>query len=253
MRYGLIADVHANLPALDAALAALDRAGVDEVLCAGDLVGYGPFPDACVERVLDRCSLVVAGNHDLIAIGRLDTGRCDALARQTLDWTREAIGDATRSALEALPLEATAPGGVQMTHGAPGDPERYVRAADEAQALAAALDDGATALVLGHTHVAAVVGERRGAMLDSLETVVLPEGERVVVNPGSIGQSRSRDPRARAAVLDLERRTVEVLAIDFDHAVTRAALRERGLPPWACHRPPARFPGQYRLRRMLGR
>lgn len=106
MRIGVIADVHANLPGLEAVLGALEGAGVDTYLCAGDLVGYGPWPNECVERVAALPGLCVAGNHDLIATDRLGDDRCEPLARTTLAWTREHLGSYARAYLEALPLSA---------------------------------------------------------------------------------------------------------------------------------------------------
>src|SRR3954452_19829584 len=111
MRFGLIADVHANLPALEAALEALERERVDAYICAGDLVGYGPHPNETVARVRWLDPICVAGNHDLMALGRLPTGRADALARQTLAWTREELDGDARAYLEALPAVAHAADG----------------------------------------------------------------------------------------------------------------------------------------------
>src|SRR3954451_22574338 len=91
MRFAVIADVHANRHALDAALAFLADQDVEVYLCAGDLVGYGPFPNECVRRVRDLPGVCVAGNHDLIALGRLSDERCVPLARASLRWTRAAL------------------------------------------------------------------------------------------------------------------------------------------------------------------
>ena len=88
MRYGVLADIHGNLHALRAALGALGREGVDRYLIAGDLVGYGPNPNECVELVAGLDAVCVAGNHDLIALDRLSDERCPELARQSLRWTR---------------------------------------------------------------------------------------------------------------------------------------------------------------------
>src|SRR4051795_1126429 len=118
MRIGLIADVHANLPALETALAALERERVDAYVCAGDLVGYGPHPNETVARVRELDPVCVAGNHDLMALGRLSEDRADSLARQALAWTRKQLDDETRAYLEALPLTAQAAGGrVAVAHG----------------------------------------------------------------------------------------------------------------------------------------
>jgi putative phosphoesterase len=231
MRLGVIADVHANLPALDAVVERLEAEGVDAYVCAGDVVGYGPFPNECVERVAGlRGMACVAGNHDLIALGRLSSARCIPLAQETLTWTARALGADARSWLEALSLEASPAPGLLLAHGSPGDPEEYVRTSERARELL----EATPLLVLGHTHEPWVF---EGGPADHL-----------LLNPGSVGQSRSRDPRARAAILDVEQRRATLVTVDYDADETRRALRAHGLPPGACHLPPARLP-----RRIAGR
>lgn len=242
MRLGLLADVHANRHALDAAIAWAEGEGVDAWVCAGDLVGYGPDPDDCVARVAALDAAVVAGNHDLIVLGALSDERCIPLARASLAWTTRTISGATRERLAALPARATAPGGVLVAHGSLDDPQRYVRTAEEAAgelALAARLDEAVGIVVLGHTHVPLVAGARSGDVTGPGEGVLrLPAGERWVINPGSVGQSRERRPLARAAVLDLGERTVKLGRLPYDAVGCRAALRAAGLPPASCHLPP---------------
>jgi predicted phosphodiesterase len=106
MRYGVIADVHANLHALDAALAFLCSQKIDAYLCAGDLVGYGPQPNECVRRVLALPGRCVAGNHDLIAVERLGSEGCSRLAQASLSWTRRVLDDDVRALLADLPDRA---------------------------------------------------------------------------------------------------------------------------------------------------
>lgn len=242
VRYGLISDVHANLPALDAALGALAGAKVQGLLCAGDLVGYGPHPNECVERLTEVGARCVAGNHDLIAIGRLSLERTDALARRTLEWTREVISPATREALEGLP-PLVEENGLVMTHGAIDDPQQYVLTDSQAQGqldrLARELP-AARVLVLGHTHAARAYATGRGALrLRPSRRVRLDGSGPFLLNPGSVGQARERRPVARAAVLDLEQRgEVSFLALRYDHARTVSDLVARGLPPGAAHRKP---------------
>lgn len=242
MRYGLVSDVHANLPALEAVLAALCAEGVEELLCAGDLVGYGPHPDECVARLADAGARCVAGNHDLIALGRLSLQRTDALARRTLEWTRDTISPATREALERLPA-LFAEDGVVMAHGSLDDPQCYVRTGDQAREQLDRLareHPGKRVLVLGHTHRARAYGARRGVIrLRPRGQVRLAEGETLLLNPGSVGQARERRPLARAAVLDLDRGEARLLALRYDHARTVRDLVARGLPPEAAHRRPS--------------
>src|SRR2546423_8973417 len=158
MRYGVISDVHSNLHALEAVLDALEREGIDGIICAGDLVGYGPRPNECVERIaaLDMPALVVAGNHDLMAIGRLPTEGLGPLPKQTIEWTIDVLAGGARRYLEALPESSTTDDGIVVAHGTLDDPIEYVfgnAAAAEQLALAADRHPGATLLVLGHTHM----------------------------------------------------------------------------------------------------
>jgi len=243
MRYGVIADVHANLHALDAALAFLSRQRVDEYLCAGDLVGYGPLPSESVRRVLELPGRCVAGNHDLIVLGRLTDERCVATARASLRWTRAAIADDVHAALARLPLGARA-GAVVVRHGSVTDPQQYVLS--ERQALAC-LDEleraepGARILILGHTHRPMAVSRRGRLLRRPAGTVELADDDAVVLNPGAVGQSRSRDPRARVMVLDTDVGTAAFHAVAYDEAACRRALAERGLPPDSCHVPRSRL------------
>jgi predicted phosphodiesterase len=227
MRLGLLSDIHANLPALEAALDALSDA--DEIVCAGDLVGYGPQPNEVVARLREAGIPSVAGNHDRVAMGLDDFERCDELARTTLEWTRTAIDSLTLARLAQLPDELDVGDDVLVAHGAPGDAWRYVREPDEARALLEALPDDVRTLVLGHTHEPLLVETDDG---------------RRVVNPGSVGQSRERRPIGRVALLTDD--GVEFRELHYDVDAVRVALRAAGLPSEAVHRRP---PGA--LRRMV--
>jgi predicted phosphodiesterase len=243
MRYGVLADIHGNLAALDAALAALHRAGVDRLLCLGDVVGYGPFPNECVRRVEEVGAVWVAGNHDLIAAGRMDDRRCGALARETMAWTRKVLDPDVRAHLEQLPLVAVPDAAIVLTHGALGDPGRYVAGAADADEQLRRLGDeheSAALLLLAHTHVSMAYGERAGMVLRrGSGRVALTAGERFVLNPGSVGQSRQVTARARVLVLDTAARGATFRSVRYDTAATARALRERGLPPEASHIPPS--------------
>jgi len=240
MRLGLIADVHANFHALDRVLDALATERLDGYVCAGDLVGYGPYPNECVERIASLGATCVAGNHDLIAISRMGCEGVGSTARESLAWTSRRLTAETARFLGALPLRARI-GPLVVAHGSLESPQTYVwpeLAQAELDRLAT-LEPPASALVLGHTHRAAARGSRRGALLvDGNGVVSLAEAETHLINPGSVGQSRERRPLARFAVLDLEDRSVDFRRIDYDHRSCRRALRERGLPTASYHRDP---------------
>jgi predicted phosphodiesterase len=240
MRYGVLADVHGNLDALRAVLRAIEREGVDGFLVAGDLVGYGAYPNECVAAVAELAATCAAGNHDLIVLGDLSDDRCIELARESLRWTRQVLGSDERAFLEALPRMASAPGGVRVAHGSLDDPQQYTTTGTEAAAQLALLEDRehARLLVLGHTHRTLAYGRRSGRLRADGATA-LPPGEAVLLNPGAVGQSRELRARARFAVLDLDAREARFFAIPYDVAACRAALRRAGLSPRSSHLRPS--------------
>ncbi len=238
MRYAVLADIHGNLPALEAVLADLARHEVDGVLCLGDLVGYGPFPNECIAAVARLSGPVVAGNHDLIALGALSDARCIRLARRTLNWTRIALTPASHGFLAALPGRADAGGGVVLCHGTLDDPQEYLTTPTQAIDNLARLGTAADILLVGHTHRPLAMGA------DGRVLSVTPSGElvfgreSVVLNPGAVGQVRGGPVVARYLTLDTDERVAHFRQVGYNVARTRRELRRQGLPA-----------GTYRLRR----
>jgi predicted phosphodiesterase len=254
MRYGLLADVHANLAALQAVLQQLAGASVDRYVVAGDLVGYGPNPNECVEAIAELDPVCVSGNHDLMAIGLLSDERCIPLGQAAMRWTRSVLSADARAYLEALPARAEATGGVIVAHGSLDDPERYTTNANEAVDELAELErtyPDARILVLGHTHRPLIVGSESKREHQRQERRALNVGERYVVNPGGVGQARELRCRARFGVLDLDLNTLELRAIRYDTASCRRDLRSAGLSPRSCHLRPSAAEAARRARRGL--
>jgi predicted phosphodiesterase len=258
MRYGLLSDVHANRQALESAMEFLSRQRVDAVLCAGDLVGAGAAPDACVRDVISEAAGCVAGNHDLAVLGELPDARLSPQAWSSVAWTRTQLSPESWDRLSALPLVFRGPDGVMVAHGSLDDPQRYVQTGEEAHGqLARLASEGPEwrILVLGHTHQPLAAGERSGIVLDGGEgTVRLRPGERWLINPGSVGQAREWRVYARIAILDLGRATVSFRGLRYDTAGCRRELRRHGLDPSSCHLRPQ--PSQIalgRLRRVASR
>lgn len=235
MRFGVLADIHANWHALDAALSFLGGAGIERFLCAGDLVGYGPLPNCTVERILSLPGHVVAGNHELIVLGELDEDRCTDFARASLQWTRDALDDEARARLGALPRRLVLADGVALAHGSWNDPQQYVQTEAQAQVALGELQSqvsDAEILVVGHTHEPLAVAQRGGELLRAgVGEVVLPRGDRFLLNPGAVGQARSGPARARVMILDLDRRSASFHSVRYDVRGCRRALKARGLPP----------------------
>ena len=243
VRYGVLADIHGNLHALEATLRLFEREEVDGYLCAGDLVGYGPFPNECVELVSSLKPLCVMGNHDLMALDRLSEDDCIPLAQTTMRWTRTVLSDASRDYLEGLPPRATLDG-VVVAHGSLEDSTYYVATAPEAARELDRLrsqEPHAEVLILGHTHRHAMFEQASGRLRAPGEAGVSLPRERgpFLLNPGSVGQARERRARARCMLLDLDRREATFHAVAYDMSGCLRALRDQGLPPNACHLPPS--------------
>jgi diadenosine tetraphosphatase ApaH/serine/threonine PP2A family protein phosphatase len=202
----------------------------------------------------------VAGNHELLALGRLPTDRCGNLARLTLDWTRNALREDACRYLSALPVRAEAPGGVVLTHASLDDPQQYIRDPSEAAAqldLLAAEHPLASTLIIGHTHRSWVCGRRAGTLpIPRDGQVRLQPGQPYLLNPGSVGQSRYRErvPRARCLLLDLDQGRATFYALAYDVESCRRELRRQGLPERSYHVPGSwRRSAAHRLRSLVRR
>ena len=244
MRYGLISDIHGNLPALRVALAELRNRGVDQLLCMGDLVGYGPWPNECVAEIAAQGAVSVAGNQDLAAVGKLPEATLSDHARLILDWTRSVLEPDAVTYLETLPLQASVHPALRLAHGSLEDPERYIFRVEDAEQQLARLkevDPAADMLLLGHTHKAMAYGPAAGMRRFAPRKPMDLTENAYLLNPGSIGQSRERKPWARVALLDLDRRQVTFFALGYDLESCRKELIRLGLPPDACHARPSRI------------
>jgi predicted phosphodiesterase len=243
MRYAILADVHGNLPALEAILVALQQRRIDQYICAGDVVGYGPNPVECIGRIERLQPAWVAGNHELMLLGRQSASGGPALVRRTLEWTRSVLPDRALARLAALPLSIQLPGGVVVTHASLVDVERRVRRPSQViEELDRLQSRFATArvLVLGHTHHVLLANRQSALGWGWLpRTVALPPGP-CVLNPGSVGQARGFLGIARAAVLDTRRNQVELLATTYPTTQLEHDLANAGLPRWSYHRSPLR-------------
>lgn len=238
-RYGVLSDIHGNLHALQASINDLRALGVDRWICAGDIVGYGPQPNECVETIMELGAICVAGNHELLALDRIGMQRSGSLCRETAAWTRATLSSANRSLLDSLPHTASVDDDIVVTHGSLNDPEEYVRERQQALTqldLLEAREGTARVVVLGHTHEQlAFSGEDRLHRLDA--GIRIDPSAGALVNPGAVGQSRHREsqPRARHLLIDTESWLFTFRATAYDTVAARAALRRRRLPPECLH------------------
>lgn len=237
MRYLIISDIHSNLPAFEAVLA--DAGSFDKVWCLGDVVGYGPDPNECVERLRDLPHVCVVGNHDWAVLGNMDTEDFNPYAKRACLWTREQLSPSNLEYLETLP-RGLVEEGFTLVHGSPRHPIwEYILYSFTAKANFGYFDT--RFCLVGHTHVPIIYRHRpenRYQACDTLtpsldDPLVLGE-DRLIINPGSVGQPRDGDPRASYAILDSDRKrsdlSLEYRRIPYSIEITQARMVERGLP-----------------------
>jgi predicted phosphodiesterase len=230
MRVAVISDIHANLYALEAVLAEIDRETPDQLWCLGDLVGYGARPNECCGLVRERADLCLIGNHDLVALGSLGIEDFNPEAAEAARWTASVLDEESRSYLASLPPSA-APEHAQLFHASARDPVWEYVLTDEA-ALATLLLTTAPLVLVGHSHIALAVALGTGVV----EGGLAPGGTthdldgRWLLNPGSVGQPRDGDPNAAWLLLDLEARFASFRRVAYPIQETQRELREAGLP-----------------------
>jgi predicted phosphodiesterase len=229
MRLAILSDIHANLPALEAVLGDVDGAGVAELWCLGDVVGYGAQPDECAE---------------LVVLGELDISSFSPAAAAAVRWTQQSARDGTLDFLRRLePADESRD--VALYHASPRDPVwEYVLWPDQAAECIAV--QAARVSLIGHSHVALffVVAENRrpapgrsvemedaarGAQAGSGTRLDLSEGS-WLVNPGSVGQPRDGDPRAAWLELDTDSWEATYHRVEYEIDRAAAAIEATDLP-----------------------
>lgn len=237
--YGLVADIHGNREALAAALAALDRRKVGRLLCLGDIIGYNADPDECVAMLRKRGALAIAGNHDLIGLGRLDFARCSNKAMYSLKRTRRDLAPASAAYLAALPGYRVIDERIVLVHGGVRDVEQYLVSSAHIRQNAEYLDADfpeARLCFFGHSHEQKVYEVHDGNVRDLTLApgLTLLQDRVYFVNPGSVDASRKRERKlAEFAVLDTDAFRLEFWRVPYDCAAAEAKAAVFGyrIPP----------------------
>jgi predicted phosphodiesterase len=232
MRIALLSDVHGNLPAFEAVLADVQKEGVDEHWCLGDLVGYGAQPDACVSLARETCTVCLSGNHDLVVTQEIPISDFSSSAAAAALWTRDNISAEALEFLRGRPASdpERRPG---LYHASPRDPVwEYVLTRWQAEECMDAMSGPVAAI--GHSHVALwfardASGQVDGEPARAGHEADLSAGE-WLINPGSVGQPRDGDPRAAWLLLDTEGWTARWRRVEYPIEDAAAAIEKAGLP-----------------------
>ncbi len=236
MRYLIISDIHANVTALDAVLAAAEGRW-ERAVCLGDIVGYGPDPNEAVARIRALDCVTIRGNHDKAIAGLSEAEEFNPIARTAVLWSRERLTDENLEFLARLRQGPVFVDGFSIVHGSIRDEDEYLfvplQAFEELRIAPTALT------FFGHTH-------RQGGFLQQgngigvinfdptpknlIWTMPIEERATYLVNPGSIGQPRDGDPRAAYAIADTEKSTVEFWRVAYDIGAVQSRMLEALLP-----------------------
>jgi diadenosine tetraphosphatase ApaH/serine/threonine PP2A family protein phosphatase len=219
MRYAIISDIHANLEALDTALQHIDTLAVNEIVCLGDVVGYGPNPNECIELIRTRCKHTVLGNHDIAALDLEQTLYMNNLARDAAYWTHNHLTERSRTFLQGLPLVVEIEHAT-LVHASPFEPDEWHYIMSSYDAETAFQQFTTPVCFIGHSHRPGEFWyERNGS-----------DEKKRIVNVGSIGQPRDNDPRLSFGLFDTETLQYENIRLPYAMEVTARKIEQAGLP-----------------------
>lgn len=234
MRYLILSDIHANWEALQAVL---QRAAdsYDEIVNCGDLVGYGPDPNAVVDWCRDHNVGIVRGNHDRACALLESLEWFNPVARLSAIWTHQVLTSSNRTFLTELPKGPFLIADFQILHGAPHDEDEYIVSEWQANDAAPHLDLAVS--FFGHTHLQGGFAiHRNGIRSTPPDYFDIEVDMKYLINPGSVGQPRDGDPRAAYAIYDTDLRSVVYGRVDYDVAGTHRKIADAGLPEVLGHR-----------------
>ena len=221
MKIAYISDIHSNLEALETALQEISRLEADRIYCLGDIVGYGADPNSCVELIREVANGAIAGNHDFAAVGLTSTEHFNSFAQAAIRWTDKRLTKDNRQYLKSLPLTLSNDS-VFCVHATPIAPEKwgYIFSREDANRHLEAFDE--PICFIGHSHIPALFESKDRA--------------RCIVNVGSIGQPRDRDPKLSFVIFDTDTVEFERIRLEYDIQKAAAKIRKAKLPEFLAER-----------------
>jgi len=237
LKYAIISDIHGNLEALESVLVEIGKTGVDSILCLGDVVGYGPNPNECVDIIRKRAEVTLAGNHDYAPIGKLDVSFFNPWARSAIEWTADKLTKSSVDFLIDLPMRIDLDG-FTLVHATPQNPEEwnYINTIGDA-ALNFPEFNGQICFI-GHSHVpmAVYVNEKNDHRVSKKNPLNIKKNHRYIINVGSVGQPRDLNPKASFAIYDNKIKVYENFRVGYAVAETQRKIRDTKLPEFLAER-----------------
>lgn len=230
MRYGIFADIHANLEAFQKVIELYKKESIDKYVCCGDIVGYGADAHACIALMHELDALSVCGNHDVGSIGLFDIKYFNTAARLAVEWTKERLTEEEKIFLRSLEF-VVQEHNFEVTHSTLNNPELFDYIVDIQSAYECFQRMEKDVCFVGHTH-RPIVFMRQGEDIRytfDATIEIKPEGK-YIVNVGSVGQPRDHDPRASFCIYDTDKKTVERKRVEYDAQTAKNKIIQAGLP-----------------------
>jgi predicted phosphodiesterase len=230
MKYAIIADIHANLEALNTVLADIKNQNCTHVACLGDVVGYNANPKECLDIVRAMNVPVVKGNHDEYCSTENDLEGFNPHAAEAINWTRDQLTPDDRQWLRDLKYMRLVTS-FTLVHATLDQPQRWGYVFDKLAAAASFTYQNTSVCFFGHTHVPLAfvkdAGQVRGGTYSKFK---IEPGKKYFINVGSVGQSRDGVPKATYVVYDMQEQSIELRRLDYDMATTQKKILDAGLP-----------------------
>jgi predicted phosphodiesterase len=231
MKIAIVSDIHSNLEALEAVHRTIEEIGVDGIYFAGDVVGYGPDPNACTRWVMENTDLAVMGNHDIAALGEMDIESFNPNAKKAIIWNCDQMEDWATEYISTLPM-VTSRNSVTLVHANPQDPEswNYIFSLWDAEMNFSYFES--TFCFVGHSHQPVIVKMDRSGQVSVLpgSSFTVDDGARYLVNVGSVGQPRDGNPDSCFGLLDTEKGEFSFLRSPYEFRKTQEKMMDAGLP-----------------------
>ena len=240
MRYALISDIHGNLEALEAVLLDIKKERIDAIYCLGDIVGYYPEPEKCVNLVMKNAKSAITGNHDYAAIGRIDIHNTfTRYACIAMEWTQKHLSRASIAYLADLPLTQVIDKDILLAHSTPSNPDGWAYLfMDSDELVFDAFSSFSQRICFNaHTHYPVIMTlQDDKIILHKEKRIRLVPDQQYLINVGSVGQPRDRDPRSCYAIYDKNMQEVTLKRVEYDYKTTQMKVRKEGLPEFLAQR-----------------
>ena len=238
MKYAVISDVHSNLEALECVLTEIRRRKADQIICLGDVVGYGANPSECLKLVREASQEVIMGNHDRAVEDIKLRDYFNDWAREAIEWTAGILSNGEKKEIRKFPpVVIDRKQNVTWAHGSPYKPEEFHYLFSEADTKPSFKILETDFCFFGHTHIPSLfTSKTHEARYLTTGSYQLARGERYLINPGSVGQPRDRNPKLSFALFDSDQLTLEILRLDYDNKKAADKIRKAGLPAYLADR-----------------